>query len=814
MIYIDCSDVSRLPGIQTGIQRVTRSLLAEMMALSDQVVPAIMGQDGLFYRLNAIPQVGDSPHAHKGELLFFKPGDTYLVMDSNWVGEPLRRLNSFKPYGLTIGVVFYDLIPLTHPELCGVEQSVFQDWVKETAAYADYFACISESTKADLKRELKAVTPEWKWDDSTCFSFNLGADVPSPPDDSIAVRSEMQEFFEGEKPYLAISTVEIRKNHALLLDAFESLWNRFPDLKLCFIGREGWMVDDLLRRLAAHPMNKKQFRWFKDCSDKEVVWAYRQAKCTLQPSFAEGYGLPIIESLHAGTPALVSDIPVFWEIAGDHVGYFDPHSPASLERWIERIETENALEQLKPACTFCMPVWKESATELLEKIGVADHVARQRLEPALCEYRMKQRMQIEGQRATASGGTSVRTPFRHLIRLHGDELIRMAYLRFLHRLPDPEGESLCRHLLASGLSPVQLVVMLRYSPEGLRVAEPLKCARLIRLCAKCLGSKNMLGKGLRYVTSLGSLAGTRSIANAAFVHQEALKAHVADLQAQNQAMRHELKTATDQSKIIQETLARQTAAITELKAKWQAFQATPELPFSVAVPVEPYLQRAEKQIGKKAPIFYDEKTEQFYTYFSEIWDNKAGIQKIYESYLPYLKFKSDELVLDIGCGSGEFLGFLKKNNVNAKGIDLNPVEVERARQLGLNAECAEAMEFLRHCDEKFNAISLIEVIEHVPQEQHMELLMLAREKLTHQGILLIETINPLHSAGVNGFYTDPTHTRPVTVDYLTFLIQWCGFKHAELLYSSPYPIYTGLAKTITGLNYTSYALIASLDKKI
>ena len=66
----------------------------------------------------------------------------------------------------------------------------------------------------------------------------------------------------------------------------------------------------------------------------------------IMPSYAEGFGIPIIEALAANTPVVCSDIPVFREVAGDLAEYFDPFSDASLRGAVERvIAMQDALRQ-------------------------------------------------------------------------------------------------------------------------------------------------------------------------------------------------------------------------------------------------------------------------------------------------------------------------------------------------------------------------------------------------------------------------------------------------------------------------------------
>jgi len=112
----------------------------------------------------------------------------------------------------------------------------------------------------------------------------------------------------------------------------ERLWAKAP--RLVVIGQRGWECEnvvDLLERC-------QELRGFvierNACSDAELVTHLHHAQALLMPSFAEGYGLPVIEALSLGTPVIASDLPVFREIAGEVPEYVDP---LDGQRWMALI---------------------------------------------------------------------------------------------------------------------------------------------------------------------------------------------------------------------------------------------------------------------------------------------------------------------------------------------------------------------------------------------------------------------------------------------------------------------------------------------
>jgi glycosyltransferase involved in cell wall biosynthesis len=131
----------------------------------------------------------------------------------------------------------------------------------------------------------------------------------------------------AERPYfVCLGTVEARKNHLLLLNLWRDIVGqnaeRAPGLVL--IGRRGWEIEnaiDMLSRCPAlHGIVSERGR----ASDIETVRILKNARALLLPSYAEGFGFPLIEALASGNPVLCSDLPALREIGGAIPEYFDP----------------------------------------------------------------------------------------------------------------------------------------------------------------------------------------------------------------------------------------------------------------------------------------------------------------------------------------------------------------------------------------------------------------------------------------------------------------------------------------------------------
>jgi len=158
-------------------------------------------------------------------------------------------------------------------------------------------------------------------------------------------------------------------------------------------------------------------------------------------------------------------------------------------------------------------------------------------------------------------------------------------------------------------------------------------------------------------------------------------------------------------------------------------------------------------------------------------------------YLPYIQnvVTQNAPLLDIGCGRGEWLHLLKNNNIAAAGIDTNAASVQKCSAQGLNVLHADAITYLSTTEEKsLSAITLFQVLEHLPFATMVHLLRLALRALVPGGVLIAEVPNSeTLSVGASTFWIDPTHERPLFPGLLKFLASEVGYTSVESLYSSP-----------------------------
>lgn len=176
----------------------------------------------------------------------------------------------------------------------------------------------------------------------------------------------------------------------------------------------------------------------------------------------------------------------------------------------------------------------------------------------------------------------------------------------------------------------------------------------------------------------------------------------------------------------------------------------------------------------------------------------------------------DAAILDVGCGSGQFLHFLKgRGYQGAEGIDLDGTQVEIARTLGLRAECAGVADHLARSAGGFDLVAMLDIIEHFTREELFPLMETIVGRLKPGGRLIASVPNAESPVGLPCYFADITHEMAYTPRNLGELLFCHGLKVVALRDPWPAPIdlprklYRGtvnITRKLAGLKYRSLGL--------
>jgi glycosyltransferase involved in cell wall biosynthesis len=171
---------------------------------------------------------------------------------------------------------------------------------------------------------------------------------------------------------LFVSTIEPRKNLPTLLRAYRRLLDEFPvdetAPRLVLVGREGWLFKEVYQ-LAEELGLQKNLVWMGGVDTIELLWLYNRAVCLAMPSLYEGFGLPPLEALACGTPALVAATSSLPEVVGEVGQKIPPEDVAEWATalyyvWAERATLKAEMRQRGPAWAARFS-WRKAALETL-----------------------------------------------------------------------------------------------------------------------------------------------------------------------------------------------------------------------------------------------------------------------------------------------------------------------------------------------------------------------------------------------------------------------------------------------------------------
>lgn len=246
------------------------------------------------------------------------PGSVFADLEGSWYDPTPRAelLPALRAADVHTLVLVHDVMPMLFPEWFTPQHvQVFREWLTAQLHHAELFLTNSQCTATDLRRVAGELGVTRELD---VRPVPLGADYPVVTPRPVADAAHLGRFV------LVVGTLEPRKNQQVVLDAFERLQSDHPDLALVLVGKEGWLVDQLVQRLRHHPLRGERVLWLGGVDDAQLAWLYDHAFVAVAPSIYEGLGVPVMEALHHGCPTISSTGGAQPEAGGGLSELFDP----------------------------------------------------------------------------------------------------------------------------------------------------------------------------------------------------------------------------------------------------------------------------------------------------------------------------------------------------------------------------------------------------------------------------------------------------------------------------------------------------------
>ncbi len=384
-LWIDVTQI-RMQDFATGIQRVVKAVLEQIFRIDN------LGYDiKLIYLEHGSQQSRDYGWVYRyafdyQNLLLKKEvsGDNYIVEPKNgdiFLGLDLisyvveaekdKLFTYLRDRGVEINFVVYDILPVMHPEWWPQGGSeVHTKWIETILKVSHKLLCISEAVTNDIRLWVDRNDIEVASGIEIDY-FHLGADITnSKPSKGLPSNANsVLEHIKSRPSFIMVGTLEPRKGHLQTLKAFDLLWKQGVDINLVIVGKQGWMVDELINNIQNHSeLNKKLF-WLNGISDEYLEKVYKSSTCLIAASEGEGFGLPLIEAAQHKKPIIARDIPVFREVAGEFAYFFEnSNEPQVLQKAIKEWIKLYKNDQHPKSDAMPWLTWKESAKMLMNKI--------------------------------------------------------------------------------------------------------------------------------------------------------------------------------------------------------------------------------------------------------------------------------------------------------------------------------------------------------------------------------------------------------------------------------------------------------------
>jgi glycosyltransferase involved in cell wall biosynthesis len=357
--------------VRTGIQAVVRGLLAGLAQadINFQTVRwsrwrnAFVPLDRQRNQWLGLPDLSQT-YQWPNEI-----GGARLLLPEVIYGPKLLRMIAYaRKHGMRIAAIFHDAIPVTHPELVRREARKFHSSYMMALGDVDLIVAVSDSAaeqfRVFLQKRLGRFPRIYVCPSAGEISGEeRGVAKPNPVADAVNI--------------LCVSTLEARKNHKTLLEAFELAHSAVshPKLYLHLVGDRYKDADHIVELVKAATRRNPNIVWHGKISDHQLVKLYYECDFTIYPSILEGFGLAISQSLWNRRPCICASYGAMAETAREGGCLtVDVGDATKLSDAILALATHLDLRQklVKEIDSRPLKTWRAYATEICRELEAFD----------------------------------------------------------------------------------------------------------------------------------------------------------------------------------------------------------------------------------------------------------------------------------------------------------------------------------------------------------------------------------------------------------------------------------------------------------
>lgn len=325
-LIVDVTNSTKDPA-NSGVIRVTRRLCRELQKYTDPIF-VVWQRDKNCYALPSKkefemlsqfngPLLQDNNRLSTNERILLKDYLNYIEKNSIWMLFPETvdevhacKIRSFaRENDFQIAAIFYDAIPILHPELC--KDIAIRD------NHSKYMRGLAECDVVIPISNFSATCLKDFWVDNKIQGAFVRTNVLPGEFGGSKRRTDIQDISSNEIRILCVSTLEPRKNHIRLVQACLLMQKKYPGLNwsLTLVGNRYAGAFEIAKYIESIASKNPHIKWVGIVDDATLQKLYEESSFTIYPSIIEGFGMPILESIWHGKPCICSRDGVMAELA-------------------------------------------------------------------------------------------------------------------------------------------------------------------------------------------------------------------------------------------------------------------------------------------------------------------------------------------------------------------------------------------------------------------------------------------------------------------------------------------------------------------
>lgn len=277
--------------------------------------------------------------------------------------------------GCRIVTLVHDVLPITFKRFYQSPwKEQFEHYLVQHLRHADAIYAVSGYTAASiteianrkglLSRQVDIAHNAYAPLVSETLAAKIKADAFSP----VITRGAAYKTLREDEPYLMVGSVEPKKGHIPTIKSFEALWSAGLERPLVVIGRKGWLEQSVVITIETSDFYNKKLFWFQDFDDLDLFYAYNKCRALIFASYAEGFGIPMIEATRCDKPVVANDTPVNREVLGDYGLFFSTF--IAFAEHILRLEDDESYGKICDSLAdFYWPEWSETVPKLFDELA-------------------------------------------------------------------------------------------------------------------------------------------------------------------------------------------------------------------------------------------------------------------------------------------------------------------------------------------------------------------------------------------------------------------------------------------------------------